>query len=156
VPRPDNSVVSTIEASESLQPLWLSHHRTCDVSRTMRLGGVHVCRRCLGMFAGFAVVVVAHGLMAFEAQAADVALVAALSSFAAWDFLQVARGRADYSARRVLVTSPFVGVVLAWLGITGWRDGLGPAHVAAGALALALLGALLASGARLRAAVQGR
>jgi hypothetical protein len=33
-----------------------------------------------------------------------------------------------YSARRVLVLSPFAGMVLAWLGVTGVRDGLGPVH----------------------------
>ena len=29
---------------------WLSHHRESELHRTVRLGGVHVCARCLGTY----------------------------------------------------------------------------------------------------------
>lgn len=91
------------------------------------------------MFVGFvpAVALLAspwrHGL-----QAGDFGLVLALTIVAGIEFVQVATGKVPYSPRRVLVLSPFAGMVLAWLGVTGVRDGLGPAHLvlsgAAGAL----------------------
>ena len=46
-------------------------------------------------------------------------------------------------ARRVLALSPFAGMVLAWLGVTGVRDGLGPVHFALTGVAGALLVLLL-------------
>ena len=77
-------------------------------------------------------------------QAGDFGLVLALTIAAGLEFAQVARGQLDYSARRVLALSPFAGMVLAWLGVTGVRDGLSPLHfvltgVAGGLLALLLV-----------------
>ena len=132
-----------------LGPLWLSHHYACDVDRCVQVGGAHVCRRCLAMFAGFipAVVLLTSG---FVAQPGDIGLVMAMVAFAGYEFVQVVRGRLAYSARRVLVVSPFVGVVLAWLGTTGFREGLGPVHIALGLTALAVLGVLFGAGTVVR------
>lgn len=126
-----------------LRPVWLSHHSAHEADRCVAVGRTHVCRRCLGMFAGFVpAVVLLLSPWRDDLQAGDLGLVLALTIAAGLEFIQVARGQVAYSARRVLVLSPFAGMVLAWLGVTGVRDGLGPAHLvltgAAGAL-LALL-----------------
>jgi len=137
--RADDHPVSTAP----IRPVWLSHHSAHEADRCTRIGGVHVCRRCLAMFAGF-VPAVALLLSPWrdDLQAGDLGLVLALTIAAGLEFAQVATGRMEYSARRVLGLSPFAGMVLAWLGVTGVRDGLGPVHLvltgAAGAL-LALL-----------------
>lgn len=133
-----------------LEPMWLSHHHVDDGDRCVRVGRRHVCRRCLAMFAGFfpAVALLASG--GFVAQTGDVVLVAAMTAFAGYEFVQVVRGRMAYSARRVLVVSPFVGVVLAWLGVTGFRDGLGAPHIALGLVAFVVLGVLFANGSVVR------
>lgn len=130
--------------STSLHPVWLSHHAEHEADRCVRFGGAHVCRRCLAMFAGFvpaAVLLVSPWRDSL--QAGDVGLVLALTIAAGLEFAQVARGQMAYSARRVLALSPFAGMVLAWLGVTGVRDGLGPAHFvlagAAGALLVLLV-----------------
>jgi hypothetical protein len=130
--------------STSLHPVWLSHHSEHEADRCVRIGGAHVCRRCLAMFAGFIPAVVLllspwrDGL-----QAGDLGLVLALTIAAGLEFAQVARGQMPYSARRVLLLSPFVGMVLAWLGVTGVRDGLGPVHFVLTGVAGALLALLL-------------
>ncbi len=92
------------------------------------------------MFAGFfpALALLASS-WSDDLQAGDVGLVLALTAMAGFEFVQVARRRMDYSARRVVVLSPATGAVLAWLGVTGMRDGLGGAHLAFGALALGVL-----------------
>lgn len=135
--------------------MWLSHHYACDADRCVRVGKVSVCRRCLAIFAGFIpAVIVLRG--SFVPQAGDIGLVLAMVSFAAYEFVQVVRGRLAYSARRVLVVSPFVGVVLAWLGVTGVQDGLGPAHLGLGLVALGLLVVLVVNGTVLRRSIPAR
>jgi len=127
-----------------IRPVWLSHHSAHQADRCTRIGGVHVCRRCLAMFAGF---VPAIALLVSpwrdDLQAGDLGLVLALTIAAGLEFAQVTAGRMEYSARRVLGLSPFAGMVLAWLGVSGVRDGLGPVHLvlagAAGALLVLLL-----------------
>ncbi len=123
-----------------LTPQWLSHHHTDEGDRCVRFGEVFVCRRCLAMFAGF---IPALALLlspwSDDLQAGDIGLVLALTALAGIEFVQVVRRRMDYSARRVLVLSPATGAVLAWLGFTGTVDGLGFAHLAFGALGLAVL-----------------
>jgi hypothetical protein len=119
------------------------------------VGNVPVCRRCLAVFAGFLpAVVVLSG--SFVPQAGDIGLVLAMAGFAAYEFVQVVRGRLAYSARRVLVVSPFAGVVLAWLGVTGVRDGLGPAHLGLGLVALGLLVVLVVNGTFVRRSIPAR
>lgn len=145
----DNPDVRADHDASSFGPVWLSHHYACDSDRCVRVGKVAVCRRCLAIFAGLVpAVIVLSG--SFAPQAGDIGLVLAMAGFAAYEFVQVVRGRMVYSARRVLVVSPFVGVVLAWLGVTGVRDGLGPAHIGLGAVALGLLGVLVANGTFVR------
>jgi len=127
-----------------LRPVWLSHHDSREADRCVLVGRTHVCRRCLAMFAGFLpAVALLVSPWRDDLQAGDLGLVLALTIAAGLEFAQVARGRMPYSARRVLGLSPFVGMVLAWLGVTGVRDGLGPAHFlltgAAGALLVLLL-----------------
>ena len=126
--------------SSSLQPVWLSHHSEHEADRCVRIGGAHVCRRCLAMLVGF-VPAVALLLSPWRdsLQAGDFGLVLALTIAAGLEFAQVARGQMDYSASRVLVLSPFAGMVLAWLGVTGARDGLGPVHLVLAGVAGALL-----------------
>jgi hypothetical protein len=130
--------------STSLRPVWLSHHSDHEADRCVRIGDAHVCRRCLAMFAGF----VPAALLLLspwrdDLQAGDVGLVLTLTIAAGLELAQVATGRAAYSARRVLALNPFPGMVLAWLGVTGVRDGLGPVHLvlsgAAGGLLLLLV-----------------
>ena len=136
-----------------LGPLWLSHHYACDAERCVTVGGLHVCRRCLAMFAGFfPALAVLLSSWSDDLQIGDVGLVLGLAVFAGVEFVQVVRRRAPYSARRVLVLSPAVGAVLAWLGVTGVRDGLGIAHVLLGAAALAILASLFANGTVVRRA----
>ncbi len=135
----------------SLRPLWLSHHYACDADRCVRIGGTHVCRRCLSMFVGFVpAVVLLLSSWRDDLQAGDTGLVLALTIVAGLEFVQVVRRRTPYSARRVLVLSPPVGAVLAWLGVTGVRDGLGPLHIAFGLAALAVLAMLFVNGTVLR------
>ena len=131
-------------SSSHLQPVWLSHHSEHEADRCVRIGGVHVCRRCLAMFVGF-VPAVALLLSPWRdsLQAGDLGLVLALTIAAGLEFAQVARGQMPYSARRVLVLSPFAGMVLAWLGVTGVRDGLGPVHFVLTGVAGALLAMLV-------------
>lgn len=132
-----------------LRPVWLSHHGAHEADRCVRIGGVPVCRRCLAMTAGFLpALALLLSPWRHELQAGDVGLVLALTIVAGIDFVQVATGRVAYSARRVLVLNPFAGMVLAWLAVTGARDGLGPAHFVLGGAAAALL-ALLVVRARL-------
>lgn len=126
--------------STSLHPVWLSHHSVPEADRCIQVGGVHVCRRCLAMFVGF---VPAVALLVSpwrdSLQAGDVGLVLALTIAAGLEFAQVARGQMPYSARRVLALSPFAGMVLAWLGVTGVRDGFTPLHFVLTGVAGALL-----------------
>lgn len=137
----------------ALAPLWLSHHHAGEAERCVRVGDTHVCRRCAAMFAGFfPAVALLVSPWSDGLQAGDIGLVLALTLVAGLEFVQVARRQMDYSARRVLVLSPATGAVLAWLGVTGIRDGLGPAHLAFGALALGVLGALFAYGSVERSA----
>lgn len=130
--------------STSLHPVWLSHHSEHEADRCVRIGGAHVCRRCLAMTVGF---IPAVALLVSpwrdDLQAGDLGLVLALTIAAGLEFAQVARGQLAYSARRVLVLSPFAGMVLAWLGVTGVRDGLGPVHFVFAGVAGALLALLL-------------
>jgi hypothetical protein len=108
------------------------------------------------MFAGFFVALALFVVTSFEAQVGDISLVVAMAGYAAYEFVQVVRGRMTYSARRVLVVSPFVGVVLAWLGVTGLRDGLGSTHLLFGAVAAALLAVLVVHGSVVRRTVTSR
>ncbi len=131
-------------STSHLQPVWLSHHSDPEADRCVRVGGVHVCRRCLAMFAGFVpAVVLLLSPWRDDLQAGDFGLVLALTITAGLEFAQVARGQMAYSARRVLGLSPFVGMVLAWLGVTGVRDGPGPVHFVLAGVAGALLALLL-------------
>ena len=140
-------------SARALAPSWLSHHHADEADRCVRVGDRHVCRRCLAMFAGFfPAVALLVSSWSDDLQAGDFGLVLALTLVAGMEFVQVARGKMDYSARRVLVLSPATGAVLAWLGVTGLRDGLGPAHLAFGLLALGALGALFAHGSVERSA----
>lgn len=130
--------------STSLHPVWLSHHSDHEADRCVRIGGAHVCRRCLAMFVGFVpAVVLLLSPWRDDLQAGDVGLVLALTIAAGLEFAQVARGQMVYSARRVIGLSPFVGMVLAWLAVTGVRDGLGPVHFVLTGVAGSLLVLLL-------------
>jgi len=133
--------------SEHLRPVWLSHHSAHEADRCVRVGGVPVCRRCLAMTAGF-VPAVAFLLSPWrdELQAGDLGLVLALTIAAGLELAQVATGRLPYRPRRVLALSPFAGMVLAWLGVTGVQDGLGPLHLVLAGAASALLALLLLRG----------
>lgn len=131
--------------------MWLSHHHVGEADRCVQVASTHVCRRCLAMFAGFVPAVFVLAFTSYVAQVADIAVVVGMTTFAAYEFVQVVRGVRAYRARRVLVVSPFVGGVLAWLGVTGLADGLGPAHIGLGLVGLALLGVLLANGTLVRA-----
>jgi hypothetical protein len=133
-----------VVSTAPLRPVWLSHHSAHDADRCVLVGRTHVCRRCLAMFAGFVpAVILLVSPWRDDLQAGDLGLVLALTITAGLEFAQVAAGRMEYSARRVLGLSPFAGMVLAWLGVTGVRDGLGPVHLvltgAAGALLVLLL-----------------
>lgn len=139
------------EDTAALRPVWLSHHYACDRDRCVRVGAVHVCRRCLAMFAGFfPALALLLSPWRDGLQAGDLGLVLAFAVVAGLEFVQVVRGRERYSARRVLVLSPPVGAVLAWLGVSGVRDGLGPVHLAFGAAGLVVLGVLLLHGTVVR------
>ncbi len=133
-----------------LGPLWLSHHYAADADRCIRVGRLHLCRRCAAMFAGFIPAVVFFALVSFEPEVGDIVLVGAMVSVAAYDFVEVVRGRMRYSPRRVLVVMPFVGILLAWLCVTGFREGFTVAHLVLGLAALALLGVLFANGTVVR------
>jgi hypothetical protein len=123
-----------------LHPVWLSHHSAHEADRCVRIGGLHVCRRCLAMFAGFVpALVLLLSPWRDDLQAGDLGLVLALTIAAGLELAQVATGRMAYSARRVLALNPFPGMVLAWLGVTGVRDGLGPVHLVLSGAAAALL-----------------
>lgn len=148
--------MSSADDTAPLGPLWLSHHYRCDADRCVSIGDTYVCRRCLAMFAGFFAALALFVGTSFEAQAGDIAFVLGMTGSAAYEFVQVVRGRLAYRARRVLVVSPFVGVVLAWLGVTGFRDGFGPAHFALGLAAAALLAVLFLNGAVVRRTVPSR
>lgn len=152
----DNVTVTSHRDATPLGPLWLSHHYACDADRCVAVGEVHVCRRCAAMFAGFFPALFLLSFGGYVAQAGDYGLVLAMVAFAGYEFVQVVRGRMGYSARRVLVVSPFVGVVLAWLGASGFRDGLGPAHIGLGLTALAMLVVLVVNGTVVRGPVEPR
>lgn len=144
-------------ARTPLAPQWLSHHHDDEADRCVRVGGVHVCRRCLAMFAGFfpALALLLSPLRQ-SLEAGDIGLVLGLTVIAGMEFVQVVRGRMEYDARRVLLLSPAPGAVLAWLGVTGFADGLGPAHLAFGALGLAALVVLFRFGTVERSARPSR
>ena len=150
-PRPAAVAPTEGDDTTPLGRLWLSHHYACDADRCVRLGATPVCRRCLFIFVGFvpALLVLASS-WADDLQAGDQGLVLALTITAGIEFAQVVRGRAPYSARRVVLLSPAVGAVMAWLAVTGARDGLGPLHLVSGAAAVVLLGVLFARGTVLR------
>lgn len=132
-------------STTSLHPVWLSHHSADEADRCVLVGRLHVCRRCLAMFAGFVpAVVLLLSPWRDDLQAGDLGLVLALTIAAGLEFAQVARGRMAYSVRRVLWLNPFAGMVLAWLGVTGVRDGVGPVHFVLAGAAGALLVLLLA------------
>ena len=137
----------------SIGPIWLAHHFAGEADRCTRFGSLHVCRRCLAMFAGFfPALALLLSPWSDDLQIGDVALVLGLAVLAGIEFVQVVRGQLAYRARRVLVLSPAVGAVLAWLGVTGVRDGLGPAHVVLGGVALAVMVTLLRNGTVVRRA----
>lgn len=131
----------------ALHPLWLSHHYAGEADRCTRIGSFHVCRRCLAMFAGFfPALALLLSPWSDDLQIGDVGLVFGLAALAGIEFVQVVRGQMAYRSRRVLVLSPAVGAVLAWLGVTGVRDGLGPAHAVLGTAAVAVLAVLFLNG----------
>ena len=137
----------------ALGPAWLSHHHADEADRCVRVGELHVCRRCLAMFVGFfPAVALLLSSWSDDLQAGDFGLVLALTIAAGLEFVQVARGRMEYSPRRVLFLSPATGAALAWLGVTGLRDGFGVAHFAFGLVAFGLLGVLFVNGSVERAA----
>jgi hypothetical protein len=105
------------------------------------------------MFAGFfpALALLVSG-WGDDLQVGDIALVLGLAALAGIEFVQVVRGQRAYDARRVLWLSPPVGAVLAWLGVTGMRDGIGVVHGVLGLVALALLAVLLRNGQVVRRA----
>ena len=143
----------TARDSGSIGPIWLAHHYAGEADRCTRIGSIHVCRRCLAMFAGFfPAVALLLSPWSDDLQIGDAGLVLGLAALAGIEFVQVVRGQLAYRARRVLVLSPPVGAVLAWLGVTGIRDGLGPAHAALGAAALAVLLVLVLNGQVVRRA----
>jgi hypothetical protein len=146
-------VSSAAPETTALHPLWLSHHYAGEADRCTRIGSLHVCRRCLAMFAGFfPALALLLSPWSDDLQIGDVGLVLGLAAIAGVEFVQVVRGQLAYRARRVLVLSPAVGAVLAWLGVTGVRDGLGPAHAVLGVVALAVLVTLLRNGTVVRRA----
>jgi hypothetical protein len=149
-------VTATAADTTPLAPVWLSHHYACDADRCVRAGRIYVCRRCLAMFAGFIpALVLLMSSWRDELQAGDVVVVLGLTVLAGVEFVQVVRGELSYSARRVAALSPPVGAVLAWLGVTGMRDGLGVVHLALGASALAVLAVLFANGVVVRRSASG-
>lgn len=131
-----------------LRPLWLSHHYACDADRCLHVGSVPVCRRCAGIFVGFVPVLIWLTVTGTgSVETGDAVLALGLTLVAGWEFLQVARRRMRYDPRRVLLLSPAIGAVEAWLAVTGARDGLGLAHLVAGVAGTVVLVLLLASGA---------
>ncbi|MDZ7674930.1 MAG: hypothetical protein U5K30_07675 [Acidimicrobiales bacterium] len=135
------------DVDRPLAPSWLSHHTEDEADRCIRVGDRHVCRRCLAMYAGFfPALALLLSSWRDDLQTGDMGLVLALALLAGAEFVQVARGVMPYSPRRVLVLSPATGALVAWLAVTGFADGIGPVHLAAGAAALALLMVLFVRG----------
>ncbi len=142
------------ETAAALRPVVLSHHYACDADRCVRIGSVHLCRRCLAAFAGFVpAVVLLLSSWGDDLQAGDQGLVLALTIAAGLEFAKVVRGELAYSARRVLLLSPFVGATVAWLGVSGVRDGLGTPHYLLTGAAGALLVLLVVRGTFVRKAL---
>ncbi len=145
--------MTATDQRDALAPRWLSHHHADEADRCVRVGERFVCRRCLAMFAGFfPALALLLSSWSDDLQAGDIGLVLALTLMAGIEFVQVARGRMGYSARRVFVLSPATGIVLAWLGVTGAADGLGVTHLAFGALGLGVLVTLFRYGSVERSA----
>jgi hypothetical protein len=121
-----------------LTPLWLSHHFPEQYDRCVRLGGRHVCRRCLVLYPlAFAVMFLSLGGVGWPGSL-DAALVVLLPLPAAAEFVTEQLGAARYSpVRQIVVTIPlavglgrgfaiyvedptsrlFWGVVLAYGGV---------------------------------------
>lgn len=135
------------ERSEPVGRVWLSHHYHCDLDRVARVGGVHVCRRCLAIACGLVpALVLLTSPWRPGLQIADIAVVGGATIAAAVDFLAVVTGRTDYDARRVWLLGPAVGATMAYLAVSAAVDGFGLLHVAAAVVATALLAVLARRG----------
>lgn len=68
-------------------PFWLSHHGADELDRCWRLGGVHVCARCLGTYPVLALTMALQGAFrAPLAHPADVPLAVGLLAPALGDW----------------------------------------------------------------------
>ena len=122
-----------------LSPAWLSHHREDHAERCLRVGGWHLCRRCLALWPACFAVLVAGVVHGWD--------VAGVGELAGWLVLPMAEyawvhaGAGNYAAWRVWPLGALLG---AGLGRAFHRYVLEPADpVAWGALiAVGLVGGL--------------
>ncbi len=94
-------------------PFWLSHHPPHEYGRTFRLGGVHVCARCLGTYPVlFAVMAAQLGLAAPLTWPGDeiVAVALLVPALLDWSWGRF-RPEAGSNAQRLL-TGALLGVGL--------------------------------------------
>lgn len=104
---------------ELLDPLLLSHHAADEAYRCIRLGSIHVCRRCAAITAGLLaaqVPSISRTLNTFDA-----AWIALISVPAAAEFVATARLQIAYRPWRVLLFNPMVGLTLAVM-VQQWRS----------------------------------
>lgn len=102
-------------SSDSVSPRWLSHHDPDHLDRCCRVGGHHVCRRCLALYPLAAAAAVAVALWPPPAPlAAAVVWVLPVPFVADWVLEHLGRVRHS-PTRQVAVTllaAPALGVVL--------------------------------------------
>jgi len=95
--------------------LWLSHHHPERYDRCVRVGGVHVCRRCLLLWP------LTYGLIALQILARSPAahpfdlLLPLLLLPPVLEFLEVHLGYRTYSPQRTLLLTPVLALALGRL-----------------------------------------
>lgn len=134
----------------AVNELWLSHHPDSQLGRCYRIGGVHVCARCLGLYPVFALALAAQWVLGGPEHAAwDPFAVFALAAPATLDWARGAADPASGSNPLRTATGVLAGLGLARAGWLVARDPLDPGAWLA-LLALVALAAVCAVGFRHR------
>lgn len=90
---------------EFISPVWLSHHRSGEEDRCVRVGNRSLCRRCLWLWPLTFAAMVVSATVGLWPTDLDELFLTVLPLPAVIEFLAEVRGRVRYDARRQIATA---------------------------------------------------